>query len=94
MRLLPLAIGVLGTLLWDATAAEPAWRTAPLPPEAERLNRTLTTEWAYSRVWSTNTDRAEALPSWLTHYNLERPHLGIGGLRPIDRVNNATGQYS
>ena len=40
MRLLPLAIGVLGTLLWDATAAEPAWRTAPLPPEAERLNRT------------------------------------------------------
>jgi len=62
--------------------------------KAERLNRTLTTEWAYSRVWSTNTDRAEALPSWLTHYNLERPHLGIGGLRPIDRVNNATGQYT
>lgn len=38
--------------------------------------------------------RAAALPTWLQHYNLERPHLGIGGQRPIDRVNNATGQYS
>ena len=62
--------------------------------KVERLNRTLATEWAYSRVWSTNTDRAEALPTWLAHYNLERPHLGIGGQRPIDRVNNAPGQYS
>ena len=62
--------------------------------KVERLNRTLATEWAYSRVWSTNTDRAEALPTWLAHYNLERPHLGIGGQRPIDRVNNATGQDS
>ncbi len=62
--------------------------------KVERLNRTLATEWAYSQVWSTNTDRADALPAWLEHYNLERPHLGIGGLRPIDRVNNAVGQYS
>lgn len=62
--------------------------------KVERLNRTLATEWAYSRLWTTNTDRAEALPTWLAHYNLERPHLGIGGQRPIDRVNNAAGQYS
>jgi transposase InsO family protein len=62
--------------------------------KAERLNRTLATEWAYSRIWSTNTDRSDALPAWLDHYNLERPHLGIGGLRPIDRVNNAAGQYT
>lgn len=62
--------------------------------KVERLNRTLATEWAYSRVWTTNTDRAEALPAWLAHYNLERPHLGIGGQRPIDRVNNAAGQYT
>jgi uncharacterized protein (DUF2384 family) len=34
------------------------------------------------------------LPTWLEHYNLERPHLGIGGQRPIDRVNNATSQNS
>ncbi|GIG36282.1 IS481 family transposase [Cellulomonas pakistanensis] len=62
--------------------------------KVERLNRTLATEWAYSRIWSSNADRAAALPAWLQHYNLERPHLGIGGLTPIDRVNNATGQYS
>lgn len=62
--------------------------------KVERLNRTLAAEWAYSRPWVSNTERADALPGWLEHYNLERPHLGIGGLRPIDRVNNAPGQYS
>jgi len=62
--------------------------------KVERLNRTLATEWAYSRVWSSNADRAAALPAWLEHYNLERPHLGIGGLTPIDRVNNAASQYT
>lgn len=56
--------------------------------KVERLNRTLATEWAYSRIWRSNTDRADALPAWLDYYNLERPHLGIGGQRPIDRVNN------
>ncbi|WP_426593410.1 IS481 family transposase [Cellulomonas sp. McL0617] len=62
--------------------------------KVERLNRTLATEWAYSRVFASNDERATLLPIWLTHYNLERPHLGIGGQRPIDRVNNAPGQYS
>lgn len=62
--------------------------------KAERLNRTLATEWAYSQVFTTNTQRAALLPTWLDHYNLERPHLGIGGLTPIDRVNNAAGQYT
>jgi transposase InsO family protein len=62
--------------------------------KAERLNRTLAAEWAYCRVYATNTERAALLPTWLDHYNLERPHLGIGGQRPIDRVNNATGQYT
>lgn len=62
--------------------------------KVERLNRTLAREWAYSRVFTSNTERANALPAWLAHYNLERPHLGIAGLRPIDRVTNAAGQYS
>ena len=62
--------------------------------KVERLNRTLATEWAYSRVFTTNAERAALLPHWLERYNLDRPHLGIGGLRPIDRVNNAAGQYS
>ncbi len=60
--------------------------------KVERLNRTLATEWAYSRAWTSNTDRADALPAWLDYYNLERPHSGIGGQRPIDRINNGPGQ--
>jgi transposase InsO family protein len=62
--------------------------------KVERLNRTLANEWAYARVWSTNNDRAAALPAWLDYYNLDRAHLGIGGASPIDRINNGRGQYS
>ena len=62
--------------------------------KVERLNRTLASEWAYARPWTTNTERADALPHWLNYYNLERPHLGIGGQRPIDRVNNGQRQNS
>lgn len=62
--------------------------------KVERLNRTLATEWAYARTWTSNTDRATALPTWLDYYNLDRAHLGIGGKTPIDRINNGRGQYS
>jgi transposase InsO family protein len=62
--------------------------------KAERLNRTLAAEWAYARPYDSNDQRAAALPTWLTRYNLERPHTGIGGLRPIDRVTNVPGQYT
>ncbi len=61
--------------------------------KVERLNRTLDTEWAYSRPWTSNAERAAALPAWLDYYNLERAHLGIGGKTPIDRINNGRGQY-
>ncbi|WP_454151828.1 integrase core domain-containing protein [Microbacterium lacticum] len=60
----------------------------------ERLNRTLATEWAYARPWSSNDDRKAGLTTWLDHYNLDRHHLGIGGKTPIDRINNGRGQYS
>lgn len=59
--------------------------------KVERLNRTLATEWAYTRAYTSNTERAKALPPWLEHYNLERPHTGIAGLCPIERINNAAG---
>ena len=62
--------------------------------KVERLNRTLANEWAYSQIWRSNTERAAALPAWLDYYNLERPHLGIGGQRPIDRVNKGPSQYT
>jgi transposase InsO family protein len=62
--------------------------------KVERLNRTLATEWAYSRPFTSNHDRATRLPTWIEYYNLIRPHLGIGGLSPIHRVNNPAGQYT
>lgn len=61
--------------------------------KVERLNRTLATEWAYSRPFSSNDERSQALPAWLDYYNLDRTHLGIGGKTPIDRINNGRGQY-
>jgi transposase InsO family protein len=62
--------------------------------EAARFNRPLGAEWAHSRVFASNDDRAALLPAWLNHYNLNRPHLGIGGRSPISRINNAAGQYT
>jgi transposase InsO family protein len=54
--------------------------------EVERLNRTLTTEWAYRQVFTTNAARAAALAPWLDHYNTQRRHSALGGLPPISRL--------
>jgi transposase InsO family protein len=62
--------------------------------KVERLNRTLATEWAYAHPWTSNTERAAALPAWLDYYNLDRAHLGIAGQAPIDRINNGRSQYT
>lgn len=62
--------------------------------KVERLNRTLATEWAYARPFASNAERAALLPRWLDYYNLDRPHLGIGGHSPIDRITNGRGQYN
>lgn len=59
----------------------------------ERLNHTLANEWAYARAFTSNAERASALPAWLDYYNLDRHHLGIRGI-PIDCINNGRGQYS
>jgi transposase InsO family protein len=53
--------------------------------KVERLNRTLATEWAYKRKYTSNHDRAAALAPWLHYYNTERIHTGIGAT-PISRV--------
>ena len=54
--------------------------------KVERLNRTLTSEWAYRHVFATNHDRAAALAPWLEHYNTERRHSALGGRPPISRL--------
>jgi transposase InsO family protein len=62
--------------------------------KAERFNRTLLEEWAYSRPFTSGTARAAALPEWLHTYNNHRTHTALGGHPPISRVNNVPGHYS
>ena len=75
-------------------------RTRPYRPQTngkvERLNRTLLTEWAYARPFTSGQDRADALPTWLHTYNHHRAHTSLGGRPPISRVpvNDLTGHYS
>lgn len=39
---------------------------------AERLNRSLATEWASRQVFTSNDERATALAPWLEHYSTPR----------------------
>ena len=55
--------------------------------ESERFNRTLLDEWAYTRLWTSDTARARTLDAWLHRYNHHRHHTVIGG-PPSSRVNN------
>ena len=66
----------------------PAWNG-----KVERFNRTLVDEWAYVRVYRTETARTNALARWLHLYNHHRHHTAIGG-PPIDRINNLDGQHN
>ena len=54
--------------------------------KVERLNRTLTTEWAYRQAFSSNVERTAALAPWIEHYNTQRRHSALGGCPPISRL--------
>jgi transposase InsO family protein len=75
-------------------------RTRPYRPQTngkvERLNRTLLTEWAYSRPFTSSRERTAALPEWLHTYNHHRAHTSLGGHPPISRipVNDLPGHYT
>jgi transposase InsO family protein len=47
----------------------------------ERFNRTLLEEWAYARLYRSNTERRRAFRRWLRSYNHRRPHTSLDGLR-------------
>src|SRR5262249_45358910 len=61
--------------------------------KVERFNRTLLDEWAYARVYTSNSQRARALARFLHTYNHHRGHTALGGEPPITRTNLA-GQHS
>ena len=58
--------------------------------KAERFNRTLLTEFAYARPWLSNTDRLDALDSWVHTYNTDRAHSALAGKPPISRLAPST----
>jgi len=70
-------------------------RTRPYTPrtngKAERFIQTSLREWAYARPYLTSAQRTQAIGPWTDAYNLSRPHAGIGGLAPWQRVNNLLG---
>jgi transposase InsO family protein len=56
--------------------------------KVERFHQTMAREWAYGLSYRSHRQRNEALPHWLEHYNLHRPHSSLGGRPPISRVHN------
>ncbi len=87
--------------LWRKVCADlgvtPKW-TRPYRPQTngkiERFHRTLADGWAYARCYTSESERRQALPGWLHHYNHHRPHTACGGLPPFTRLTNVPGQYS
>jgi transposase InsO family protein len=75
-------------------------RTRPYRPQtngkAERMVRTLISEWAYASPFTDTAQRIAALGRYLDFYNTRRPHWSLAGQPPMSRtpVNNLTGKNS
>ncbi len=65
-------------------------RTRPYTPrtngKAEALVKILLNGWAYARAYDSDAERSAALEPFVRFYNRRRPHGGLNGARPIDRV--------
>jgi len=73
-------------------------KTRPYRPQtngkAERFIRTLLERWAYAYAYAHESERLAALAHALDFYNRFRPHRALGGLTPLQRVNNLSGTYT
>jgi transposase InsO family protein len=86
---------------WSDTCADlgiTAKKIRPYRPQTngkiERFHRTLADGWAYARLYESETERRNVLPTWLHFYNHHRAHSAIGGQPPITRLTNLPGHHS
>jgi transposase InsO family protein len=67
-------------------------RTRPYTPrtngKAERFIQSVLRECAYARAYRRSGLRIAALGAWIRYYNRERPHMGIRGLSPQQRLRS------
>ena len=70
--------------------------TKPYTPrtngKVERFIQTATRQWAYGRSYPHSEQRTQALESWEHHYNHQRPHYGLNGATPFQRLARRTEQ--
>jgi transposase InsO family protein len=82
------AVEALGAAHRRLPPRRPQWNG-----KVERFHRTLLDEWAYVRIYRSETARTQALTRWLHLYNHHRAHTSLAGQAPITRVNNVPGQH-
>lgn len=61
-------------------------RTPRTNGKAERLIRTLLSEWAYGELYPSSRERSLALGGYLEYYNTKRPHTALGFIPPQQRL--------
>ncbi|WP_193603847.1 IS481 family transposase, partial [Mycobacteroides abscessus] len=65
----------------DALGSVEHRRTRPYRPQTngkvERFHRTLSDEWAYARLYTSDTERCTEYPRWLHTYNHHRGHTAL-----------------
>lgn len=57
--------------------------------KAERFIQSALREWAYPWVYQHSRQRTDTLEAWNHHYNWHRPHQGIGGIAPMNRLTKS-----
>ena len=62
--------------------------------KAERLIKTLLSEWAYARIYGTPQERTRRLPLYLNYHNYRRHHGSLGHQPPASRLNNLVRNYN
>lgn len=86
--------------LWHQTCTDlgiTPKKTRPYRPQTngkiERFHRTLAEDWAFKKLYNSESARLAALPAWIHEYNHHRPHSALGKAAPITRLDNLAGHH-